>query len=258
MICASTCRACACFALTEGSPVAVPAATTSRSNGKNECRRLSLQNPDHGLLRIACGRRTGGAGTSQVQQASRGLGHSQPVTRAKRAGIWPRTCAKPPGAWTAQSRRNRPAFLCYGPALVGGRRTRSAARLAGASAALRASPASPLPALRGQAIRCESRCRTLDRATHRALLDLYALDSRVCTPRRRGSTRSSARAARLRRAAGTARAATLGARSARSTVSQQQLGDKSALLYKQGDVSALAVVLGARIARRSRDEARRR
>ncbi len=49
----------------------------SRDDNEEEHRRLSLQNPNHGLPRLACDRRTGGAGTSQVRQATRGIGCPQ-------------------------------------------------------------------------------------------------------------------------------------------------------------------------------------
>src|SRR6516162_7745546 len=66
-----------------------------------------------------------------------------------------------------------------------GRRTRSAARLAGIGAAIAlvagstAVAAGPGARDRAQASRIELQAQTLDSRVHRALLDLYALDSRL-------------------------------------------------------------------------------
>jgi len=79
--------------------------------------------------------------------------------------------------------------------------------------------------------------------THHALLDLYALDTRLRAAQTQ-LTSLHAQAARLGR-----QQALLGqelsATERTLAVSQHQLGTNLRLLYKQGDVSALAVVLGA-------------
>jgi 3D (Asp-Asp-Asp) domain-containing protein len=130
----------------------------------------------------------------------------------------------------------------YGPALVGGPRTRSAARLAAASAALvlagvsAAGAAQPGESLRKQA-------HALDSRTHRALLDLYALDSRLHAARTRLSSLER-QTVRLRSVQAQL-VQQLGATQRTLAVSQQALGDNLSMLYKQGDVSALAVMLGS-------------
>jgi cystine transport system substrate-binding protein len=121
-------------------------------------------------------------------------------------------------------------------------RTRSAARLAVAASALvlavvsAAGAAGPGDSLRRQA-------QSLDSRAHRALLDLYALDSRLHAARTRLSTLElqtiqlrNAQMQLLQR---------LGATRRTLAVSQQRLGDNLSMLYKQGDVSALAVMLGS-------------
>ena len=125
-------------------------------------------------------------------------------------------------------------FVWYGPALVGRPRTRSAAQLAAASAALvlagvsAAGAAQPGDSLRKQA-------QALDSRTHRALLDLYALDSRLACST---STFVVAReqTARLRNEQAQL-VQQLGATRRTLVVSQQALGDNLSLLYKQGDVA---------------------
>jgi 3D (Asp-Asp-Asp) domain-containing protein len=139
------------------------------------------------------------------------------------------------------SRKWRPA-LCYGPALVSRPRTRSAARLAGASAALvlagvsAAAAAGPVGSLQKQVSSLQGR-------THRALLDLYALDTRLQTAQSR-LTSLQAQAQRLRDQQALLRVRLVAAKHT-LTVSRRALGVNLRLLYKQGDVSTLAVVLGA-------------
>jgi 3D (Asp-Asp-Asp) domain-containing protein len=128
----------------------------------------------------------------------------------------------------------------YGPALVSRPRTRSAARLAGASLALvlvgvsAALAAGPTHT---------ARVRTLDSRAHRALLDLYALDTRLHAAHAKLSA-LDARAAQLHTAQRVLEQE-VGATRHTLAVSQHELGDNLSLLYKQGDVNALAVVLGA-------------
>jgi 3D (Asp-Asp-Asp) domain-containing protein len=125
---------------------------------------------------------------------------------------------------------------------VGGRSTRSAARLAGTSAALvlagvsAAAAASPVGSLQNQVSTLQSR-------THRALLDLYALDTRLQTAQSE-LTSLQAQAEQLRRQKTLLRLQ-LSVTRHRLSVSQRQLGLNLRMLYKQGDISTLAVVLGA-------------
>ncbi|HEV7391301.1 MAG TPA: hypothetical protein VGO08_06635, partial [Burkholderiales bacterium] len=135
--------------------------------------------------------------------------------------------------------QNWPRALCYGPALVSGPRTRSAARLAGASAALvlagvsAAAAAGPVDSLQNQVSSLQGR-------THRALLDLYALDTRLQTAQSE-LTSLQAQATHLRQQQASLRVQLSATRHTLS-VSRRALALNLRLLYKQGDVSALAVV----------------
>jgi cystine transport system substrate-binding protein len=84
---------------------------------------------------------------------------------------------------------------------------------------------------------------TLESRTHRALLDLYALDSQLHAAQTHLSV-LQAQAARLRDEQ-TLLAQQLSATRQTLATSQEQLGQNLRTLYKQGDVSALAVMLGA-------------
>jgi cystine transport system substrate-binding protein len=105
--------------------------------------------------------------------------------------------------------------------------------LAGVSAAAAAGPADSL----------QNDVSSLQARTHHALLDLYALDTRLHAAQSRlaalqaEATRVRAQQALLRQQ--------LSATRETLKASQHQLGMNLRLLYKQGDVSALAVVLGA-------------
>jgi 3D (Asp-Asp-Asp) domain-containing protein len=85
---------------------------------------------------------------------------------------------------------------------------------------------------------------SLHARSHRALLDLYALDTRLHAAQAR-LTALQAEAARLQTQEVLLRTE-LGATRQTLNVSEHQLGMNLRMLYKQGDVSALAVVLGAR------------
>ncbi|MGZ8715497.1 MAG: 3D domain-containing protein [Gaiellaceae bacterium] len=104
------------------------------------------------------------------------------------------------------------------------------------SAAVAAGPGPNAASLRG-------RPSILDTRAHHALLDLYALDTRLQQAQALLSS-LEAQAARLR-----VRQALLSQQlsATRRTLatSQQRLGDNLRTLYKQGDTDALAVVLGA-------------
>jgi 3D (Asp-Asp-Asp) domain-containing protein len=93
----------------------------------------------------------------------------------------------------------------------------------------------------GDALRRDA--RSLDTRAHSALLDLYALDSQLHAAGTRLATLESQTAELRREESQLARQLS----TARHTleVSQRGLGENLALLYKQGDVDELAVVLGA-------------
>ena len=131
--------------------------------------------------------------------------------------------------------------LWYGPALVAEPWKRPAARLAGALALLvlvgasAASASGPANSLRD--------VRSLESRSHRALLDLYALDTRMhATQSRLAALRFQSARLRTEQALLTQQVA-----ATRKTlrVSRHRLGDTLSLLYKQDEVSALAVMLGA-------------
>jgi 3D (Asp-Asp-Asp) domain-containing protein/septal ring factor EnvC (AmiA/AmiB activator) len=130
----------------------------------------------------------------------------------------------------------------YGPALVARGLTRSAAWLAAAAAAIvlagvsAAGAAQPGSSLRRQAHDLGARAR-------RVALDLYALDSRLHGAQARLAA-LEAQSARLRREQQQL-AQQLSATQRTLAVSQRELGDNLSMLYKEGDVSALAVVLGS-------------
>jgi cystine transport system substrate-binding protein len=84
---------------------------------------------------------------------------------------------------------------------------------------------------------------SLQARTHRALLDLYALDTRSQTAQSE-LTSLQAQAERLRRQQTLLRLQLSVTRHTLS-VSQRELGLNLRMLYKQGDISTLAVVLGA-------------
>jgi cystine transport system substrate-binding protein len=93
----------------------------------------------------------------------------------------------------------------------------------------------------GDALRTDA--RSLDSRAHSALLDLYALDSQLHAARERLSTLES-QTAQLRSEQAQL-AVEISVTHHTLDVSQQRLGENLALLYKQGDVDELAVVLGA-------------
>jgi 3D (Asp-Asp-Asp) domain-containing protein len=144
--------------------------------------------------------------------------------------------------------RGAPA-LWYGPPTVSGRRTRSAARLAGLAAVLAltagsgAAAAGPGSGYRQKAAQLQVQAQRLDTRAHKALLDLYAYESRLGAARGRVAALSD-RSRRLR-----SRQRTLGAQltAARRTlaVSQRQLAEHLRSLYEEGRPDTLAVVLGA-------------
>jgi 3D (Asp-Asp-Asp) domain-containing protein len=127
---------------------------------------------------------------------------------------------------------------------VRGPRTRSGARLAGATAALVFACVSAAAAASPPTDTLRREVGVLEARTHSALLDLYALDSRLDAARARLASLQS-QAARLRAQEVLLRQQ-LAATRRTLAVSQGALGQNLRRLYKQGGVSTLAVVLGAR------------
>jgi peptidoglycan DL-endopeptidase CwlO len=148
-------------------------------------------------------------------------------------------------SWAVPDRTNCPifnVFVWYGPALVARGPTRTAARLAAVAAALALAGVSAAGAAGpGASLRRET--QVLHSRAHRAALDLYALEERLHGARVRLAT-LVALSARLRHEQN-ALAQQLSATRHTLAVSQRELGDNLSLLYKEGDVSALAVVLGS-------------
>lgn len=123
-----------------------------------------------------------------------------------------------------------------------GRSTRTAARIAGASVALVIVGVSAAAAA-GPGSSLQNQVKSLQVRTHRALLDLYALDTRLQTAQSRlGALETEGDRLRGEQALLEQQ---LSATQHTLKVSQQELGANLRMLYKQGDVSALAVVLGA-------------
>ena len=128
--------------------------------------------------------------------------------------------------------------------------TGSAARLAGFLAVLAlaagstAAAAGPGTGDRQKAAQLRVQSDRLGTRAHRALLDLYALDSRLGSARGRLAALTARSAALRRRRALLALELT----AARQTlaVSEQELGDHLRSLYEDGRPDPLAVVLGAR------------
>src|SRR5271169_3638555 len=139
--------------------------------------------------------------------------------------------------------------LCYGPASVSGRRTRSAARLAGVSAVLAAAVVSTAAASNSgaphhqRAAELRVQAQTLDTRAHRALLDLYALDARLGTAQSQ-LARLQSESARLQTVQSQL-AQQVAAAHQSLVVSEGLFAQHLRDLYEQGEVDPLAVVLGA-------------
>jgi 3D (Asp-Asp-Asp) domain-containing protein len=121
---------------------------------------------------------------------------------------------------------------------VGGRSTRAAVRLAGISLVVLAAvsaAAAALPASRDASV--------LEAKTHAALLDLYALDTRLHNAQARLATLQS-QVEQLRKQQ-TQLAQQLSATRRTLQTSQRRLAENLRTLYEQGEVDPLAVVLGA-------------
>jgi 3D (Asp-Asp-Asp) domain-containing protein len=130
--------------------------------------------------------------------------------------------------------------------IVGGRRTGAAALLAGVfGAVVLVSGGSAAPGgYHSKAASLRSEVSALDARAQRALLDLYALDTRLTDAQARlGSLQAQAARLRAERAL-LAQQVTATRRTL--TVSQRQLAHHLRALYEQGDTDPLAVMLGAK------------
>jgi 3D (Asp-Asp-Asp) domain-containing protein len=96
----------------------------------------------------------------------------------------------------------------------------------------------------GPSVQLHAQASALAARSHRALLDLYALDTRLHAAQSR-LTALQSRAAVLRKQEAEL-SQQLGATRHTLTTSRRQLGANLSQLYKQDDVSVLAVVLGSR------------
>src|SRR3954454_13518963 len=225
----------------EGSPVAVPATTKAAARAMTRtgawCFKNLMTAPE-----IACNRRTGGKPVRHKSSTLAGVSDTRNRETCGKTLAFP---LRPQQNMSCACRHKVPGFqqiLWYGPALVSRPRTRSAARLAGAGLVLLVLGVSAATAARpGDALRRDA--RSLDTRAHSALLDLYALDAQLHGASARLSALES-QTAQLRREQ-LQLANQLSAARHTLDVSQQQLGENLALLYKQGDVDDLAVVLGA-------------
>jgi 3D (Asp-Asp-Asp) domain-containing protein len=160
--------------------------------------------------------------------------------------VWTGEIGSP--GYRTKSRMPRRRGVVRSPTL-GGRRTRSAARLAGIGAVIAlaagsaAAAAGPGDRDRARASQLEVRAQALDSRAHRALLDLYSLDSQLSTAQQR--------AAALGRQAATMesrrRVLTADLTATRHTLvlARQALGTRLRTLYEQGRIDPVAVVLGS-------------
>jgi 3D (Asp-Asp-Asp) domain-containing protein len=167
----------------------------------------------------------------------------------------PELCSQPARTWAFEDRTKSSkscGFLCYCPATLSRRRGRSAARLAhgstriagisaalvllAVSAAAAAGPAGKVASLRSQA-------GTLDARAHHALLDLYALDTRYRSAEAELAT-LQAQAGRLQEQQ-LQLTQQIAATQQTLAASQERLAAHLRMLYEQGDVNTLAIVLGA-------------
>jgi 3D (Asp-Asp-Asp) domain-containing protein len=138
-------------------------------------------------------------------------------------------------------------MLWYGPATVSGRRTRSAVRLAGFSAVIVligvSAAAAARPGIQNRISSLRGQSSVLAGRTHHAMLDLYALDTRLANARARLSS-LQAQAAKLRQEqALLAQQVSVTRRNLAD--SQRMLAANLRTLYEQGQTDPLAVVLGA-------------
>jgi 3D (Asp-Asp-Asp) domain-containing protein/septal ring factor EnvC (AmiA/AmiB activator) len=114
---------------------------------------------------------------------------------------------------------------------------------AGVAAALFDAATVTTAGARGPGASLRAQASALASQTHRALLDLYSLDTRLHAAQARLAT-CEGQAAQLRRERAQL-SQQLAATHQTLVISQGQLGDRITMLYKEGSVSSLAVVLGS-------------
>ena len=170
-------------------PAAVKAAATTRMSA-GACRFRTLITDSRESPAASAPE---GSGTSQVRQASRGIGHLQPDKAHKTAAIEP-TKLLEPRSQGPHKVAEIPAVSCY----VSRDRERPKGtdlrRRSQASLRRSSSPSSRRPRPQDQADASAIAAgpgERLDARTHTALLDLYALDSHAANARSRRSRRSS-------------------------------------------------------------------
>lgn len=151
-------------------------------------------------------------------------------------------------AYKAQTRQPR-RFLCYGPRPVRSFSTSGAAAWAAVAASLAVAAVVPIALgadaspLRSQAESLRSQEQSLDGRSQAALLELYALETRLATARAEVAELAAKRQELRRRQAATRGHLATATRAAR--VSQRRLEELLRSLYQRNDVDPLAVVLGA-------------
>jgi 3D (Asp-Asp-Asp) domain-containing protein len=148
--------------------------------------------------------------------------------------------AQSPAKASLQAGAQSSAFR-YGPALVPGRIRSRAGQLAGLATLTALVAASAAIAAPGG--RAAAPAHSAGSRVQQALLELYALDSRLHTAHARVSY-LEAQAVELRQQ-GKALRAELGAAKSSLRISQNELALHLRALYEQGNVDSLAVVLGA-------------
>ena len=249
----STCCACACFALTDGSPVAVPAATTAAARARRSagaCRFRTLitdsqtslaAGAPEGPVRHKFGRLAGVSDTCNQ------------ITRAKLLHLAREPSESSPVVDRTKSPNLRFTVLRSRPRARPEDTIRGAARrcLWGALASRHLRSRRP-PQGRFAAPQLTS---ALQARTHRALLDLYALDTRLRTAQTQLT--SLQRTSSAARAPGRpARAATLG-HAAHADCLTASAGRRICVCFTNRVMSVRLPSCSERQPRRSRVEARR-
>jgi 3D (Asp-Asp-Asp) domain-containing protein len=234
-----------------GSPVAEPAAanaaaTTTRRTGA--CRFRALITESQPSL-------AAGAPEGPVRHKFGTLAGLPDACNPPKGSKLPQLRSQPTRTWTFRDRTKSSkscGFLCYGPATLSRRRGRSAAklahgsaRIAGVSAALvlLAVSAATAAGPGGRAASLRSQAGTLGARAHHALLDLYALDTRYRSAQDALASLQSqeSRLQEQQRQLAQQVAATQQTLAA----SEERLAAHLRMLYEEGDVNTLAIVLGA-------------
>jgi 3D (Asp-Asp-Asp) domain-containing protein len=227
-------------------PAATKAAATTTSR-TGACRFRNLMTESHTSL-------AAGAPEGPVRHKFGRLAGVSDTCNSPKGTKLPQLRPQPTRTWGFRDRTKSSkscGFLCYCPATLSRRTGISAAKLAGGSAriagvsaafvllavsAAAAGPVDKTASLRSQA-------NTLDARAHHALLDLYALDTRYRTAQAALASLQS-RATQLQRQQHELTRQISATRQTLAT-SQGRLAAHLRQLYESGDVSTLAIVLGA-------------